>query len=128
MASNTWIQVSLNGALTDSLVESFDGATSKLANQSPDLEICFYGYYQAAATLAVNLFLAPAAAAALENVVPIRNSASLSSGTVQTFSFSTNVPLQAAPTNTPLACRITKPVGNASLWYKWRIVVPGTTG
>jgi hypothetical protein len=127
MPQAQWTQIVVSGALTDSLVTDFDAATGIApAIAVREAMLCATIFYQGVAAVAVNVFLAPAAGAALNNVVPVFNSATLTPATASSFSVTKSVPLQAA--NLPLQLRITKGLTNASIWIRWDVILPGQTG
>lgn len=127
MPQAQWTQIAVNGLLADSLITDFDGAAGVAPSIGvPEATLCLTVYYQAVASVAVNVFLAPGAGATLDNVVPVFNSAALTPATAQNFQQKISVPLQAG--NLPLELRITKDATNASVWIRWTVDVPGQTG
>jgi hypothetical protein len=117
-----WIEFGANGALADVLVEDF-GRALMVATPSLippiDMVLCLETMeYGAAASVAVRIFFAEAAAAAAENQKEIVN-------VTDDYFIWSPVTVPRAPTGLPWTLRITKAATNANLGYRFTWKRPG---
>jgi hypothetical protein len=122
-----WTNFNVNGALADSLVTDFGGASSPTVTPyPPDCELCLKFWYSSSAATQVLIFLATAAGAAAQNTIPIWNSANQTPTADSTQflpMFCVSVPIIAG-TQQPMQLRITKAASTAIIRAKWT-PIPG---
>lgn len=120
-----WQELAVNGAVADTLVENFGGATGTPSSLPQDQQICLRVDYSSDAQTQVILYLAVSNAAADENIIMLHDSRTepVPDTTQWLTDIVTIVPFL---NNLPYQLRITKGASDAFVrWYWFASMGPG---